>query len=163
MSDAVEQARRDWLAMKEGHRRGAQEKVVHTRIASFNAAVMRQVREEPARRVIVFHRKVTLQVLDGVVMKTVVDTGRARNGWQVGVGSIPTEDRGEPADFDGKAIRDSVVENGAAALRNLKAYGITYVANNVRYIGHLEYGTSRMAPHGMVVRTVNEVAAKIDK
>lgn len=163
MSDAVAQARRDWLAMKEGFRRGAQEKVVHTRIASFQAAVMRQVREAPPRMVVALHKKITLQVLDGVVMKTPVDTGRARNGWQVGVSAIPTEDRGEPSDFAGGAIRDSVVEAGAAALKTLKAYGITYVANNVRYIGHLEYGTSRMAPHGMVVRTVNEVAGKIDK
>lgn len=150
--------------LKESFRLNAQKKVVHTRMETFRSAFMQTAKTLPAQLVLALHKAVTMQVLEGVAEMTPVDTGRARNGWQVSVGETPVvSDQGEPSDFADTALLDAVTARGPAALKALRAFGISHVANNVVYLPHLEYGTSKQAPIGMIVTTVNRVASQFSK
>lgn len=97
-------------------------------------------------------RRATFEVARSVVMKTPVDTGRARSNWQFGDGEMPA------------GTLDGVDPQGSATLTKLSAAimqsrvgGVTYVANNLPYALRLEYGWSRIqAPNGMVRTTLAE-------
>ena len=99
-------------------------------------------------RIDVVVRKVSLDLLSGVVFRTPVDTGRARGAWTVGVDALP---RGTGALDQGGG---NTVQAGAAKLQPVQAGGIVYIANNVEYIGALEDGHSQQAPQGMVALTL---------
>lgn len=97
-------------------------------------------------------RKVALQALRGVVLRTPVDKGRARGGWQVEVGE----------GSDGEADRQDtggglVIADGAVRIAQAKPYEAVDVLNNVSYINALEHGSSAQAPAGMVAVTVAEI------
>lgn len=96
-------------------------------------------------------RKVTLDVARGVVMRTPVDTGRARANWQFGEGQVPTGEVGA-ADPNGTAT----IAQLATQIDRTKAGGVSYIANNLPYILPLEYGHSQQAPSGMVRTTLTE-------
>jgi hypothetical protein len=122
-------------------------------LSEFNATVTRFAENIPAEKVVLMHKKMGLEALRRVVMKTPVDTGRARGNWQVQIG--------EPAlvmqdSFD-KTGSDTI-QIGAAQLANLKAYEVIYLTNNVPYIIFLEEGSSKQAPYGMVKMTIDELA-----
>ena len=104
-------------------------------------------------RLLVVPRKVALEVLKRVVMRTPVDSGRARGNWQTSVGSpITTEiDR---VDKTGATVM-------AAALPTIESWDAANVSiflmNNVPYIQALEDGHSKIqSPSGMVKITVAE-------
>jgi len=120
---------------------------------------------------VLFHKKLSLQVLRGVVMRTPVDTGRARGNWQLGVETVPT---GEVTDFEkpqatsgeaGKkkrrpqfnAVGKATFERGLANLAALKPFSVVFITNNVPYIEPLENGHSKQAPNGMVKVTLEQV------
>lgn len=96
-------------------------------------------------------RKVTLDIARGVVLRTPVDTGRARSNWQFGDGQVPTGEVGA-ADPNGTAT----IAQLATQIDRTKAGGVTYLANNLPYILPLEYGYSQQAPAGMVRTTLTE-------
>ncbi len=50
------------------------------------------------------------------------------------------------------------LEAGLKNLKDLGAFQIVYIANNVNYIIYLEDGTSKQAPEGMVAITMQELA-----
>lgn len=101
-------------------------------------------------------RTATLELFSGVIRATPVDTGRARGGWQTGVGSAPTGDNGR---LD-KAAAQSLAE----VERNTPpgAGQVTFLANNVPYIMNLEEGTSKQAPEGMVRKNMDRVQKMVD-
>ncbi len=84
-------------------------------------------------------RKIVLDVLGGVIKRTPVDTGRARGGWQVSVGtpsSSPTQpEQGAVGDPAGKAF-----SQGAAKASTIPPFSIAYINNNVAYVGVLDQG-----------------------
>lgn len=91
-------------------------------------------------------RGLALRVLSGVVLKTPVDTGRARGNWQTNVGrgtreEIDVEDKGG----------NSTVAKGLAAIGKQKGFQQISLDNNVPYIGRLEDGSSRQSPPGNMV------------
>lgn len=103
-------------------------------------------------------RKATFEVARSVVMKTPVDTGRARSNWQFGDGEMPA------------GTLDGVDPQGSATLTKLSAAimqsrvgGVTYVANNLPYALRLEYGWSQQAPSGMVRNTLTEFVQHVRK
>ncbi|NLZ12185.1 MAG: HK97 gp10 family phage protein [Alcaligenaceae bacterium] len=103
-------------------------------------------------------RKATFEVARSVVMKTPVDTGRARSNWQFGDGEMPA------------GTLDGVDPQGSATLTKLSAAimqsrvgGVTYVANNLPYALRLEYGWSQQAPSGMVRNTLTEFGQHVRK
>lgn len=82
--------------------------------------------------------------------------GRARGGWQAGVGSMPTGDTGR-IDPSGR----EAIAAGAAVIEGWPAQGVLWIANSVPYIGRLEYGHSKQAPAGMVRATFAEMPGVI--
>lgn len=100
-------------------------------------------------------RLISLQVLTGVVLKTPVDTGRARGGWQLEIGVVPQTTTGVEDKSGGATI--------SVAASTLEAYTfgqIVYIVNNVQYVQYLETGSSSQAPSGMVSLTLDEVRAQ---
>lgn len=97
-------------------------------------------------------RKVAIEVLSSVVLKSPVDTGRFRGNWNVAYGGI---------DYSTDSAED---KNGSAAIYRGVSYllssnlpGATiYITNNLPYAHRLEDGYSKQAPNGMVRLTVVE-------
>lgn len=125
-------------------------------LRAFELAIDNFINEAIPEAVADLQRTVALEILTGVVLKTPVDTGRARGGWTLTL-DAPVFDLSEsdiPRDPTGRIIA------GAAVLRNLKPFSVTYVQNNVPYIVALEDGHSRQAPGGMVAVTIASVENK---
>lgn len=101
-------------------------------------------------------RAATLELFSGVIRATPVDTGRARGGWQTGVGSAP--------EGDNKRLDKSAAKSIAEVEQNTPAGAgqVTYLANNVPYIMNLEQGTSKQAPEGMVRKNMDRVQKMVD-
>jgi len=97
-----------------------------------------------------FTTALVLKLGERIVLRTPVDTGRARANWQYGKGVAPS---GEV---------QSVSKSGAEAIAAIRGKidptpGVHFVMNNLDYIKGLERGKSqRQAPHGMVAVTVVE-------
>ena len=92
-------------------------------------------------------RATHMEALSRIVLRTPVDTGRARNSWQSTVGRPATTD-----------LRlDDPIAEGERVLEGLAPFTPTYISSNVPYILRLEYGHSRQAPEGMVALTVEEL------
>lgn len=127
------------------------------------------VREKlPEREQILTTKKLALQALRGVVIKTPVDTGRARNAWLVSIGqgtetgaAAPARaPENEVAGVEGQiAIR--VIAKGARKINGMKApYKDVFISNNVEYIEFLEGGSSQQSPRGMVAVTLEELRSQ---
>lgn len=106
----------------------------------------------PPGKTLVFQKKLSLEALRKLVLLTPVDTGRARGGWILQVGApsrwIPGKQNVDP---DG----ESTVMTGRQFLEELQPFGAVFISNNVEYILHLEHGTSKQAPQGMLKLTVH--------
>lgn len=94
-----------------------------------------------------FQQKIILDLLTGMVMRTPVDTGRARGGWQVTVATPATSER-KQSDRGGS----STINDGTVAMSAMQPYGIAYINNNVFYLPFLEGGHSPQArPAGSII------------
>ena len=122
--------------------------------AQFNAALERFAKKVVPEQVVLLQKKVAFQVLTGVVLKTPVDTGRARGGWQLDVGAVSGAP--ERLDKDGSAI----FADAARKLGALRFGERVAISNNVTYIIYLENGSSDQAPQGMVAITLDEVRSQ---
>ncbi|MBT2333622.1 HK97 gp10 family phage protein [Variovorax paradoxus] len=104
-------------------------------------------------------KKVAIDILARVVMRSPVDTGRFRGNWQLTVGApasgnLATEDKGGA----------STVNAGTAALASFQVGPTIFITNNLPYGPRLEYeGYSKQAPSGMVRVTVSEFEGLIRK
>ncbi|MGJ5032354.1 HK97 gp10 family phage protein [Bradyrhizobium sp. HKCCYLS2038] len=96
-------------------------------------------------------RKVALEMFTRVVIKTPVDTGRARGSWQVAIGSVPA---GQVNHLDKTGAE--TIARVAAGTAPAKAGDVIYLVANLPYINALEYGHSKQAPNGMVRLTIME-------
>lgn len=104
-------------------------------------------------------RKVALDVFRGVVLKTPVDTGRARGSWGLGVNTL---EPGPHERFDPEGA--AAIGEALAKLQGVKAGGVIFVASNLSYINELEFNHhSKQAPNGMVRITVMEYQTFINK
>lgn len=107
-------------------------------------------------------RKISFEAFKRIVLRTPVDTGRARANWNVKVGS-PATYQIEATDQSGSATL-SVARDGTLAW---DCTGSIFLTNNLPYIGTLEYGRadgragSQQAPQGMVRLTMEEMTAWI--
>ncbi|HEX5539900.1 MAG TPA: HK97 gp10 family phage protein [Methylophilaceae bacterium] len=101
-----------------------------------------------------FVRAVVLNIDQRVVLKSPVRSGRFRNNWNVGNGSIDTGTN-EGVDPSGSAQ----IAKAAAELQSISINGQTiYVTNSLVYSYRLEYeGWSKQAPNGMVRITLAEI------
>jgi len=96
-------------------------------------------------------RKIAIELFSRVILRTPVDTGRARGNWQVAIGSVPSGTL-DLNDASGTAT----VSKATAATAGVKAGDVIYLVNNLPYAQRLEDGYSGQAPAGMVGLTVQE-------
>lgn len=103
-------------------------------------------------------RKITFEAFKRIILRTPVDTGRARANWAVTVGTATTFQI-EDADKSGTATLKAA-QDGTLAWN---CTGSIFMSNNLPYIGVLEYGKedgtpgSKQAPRGMVRVSVEEM------
>lgn len=121
----------------------------------FEAALRRVAEREIPAAVAEASRGLALAVLEGVVARTPVRSGRARANWQVGL-DRPPEGALDAADKDGRAT----VARGRETIARARPFETIRIANNLPYVAVLEQGTSRQAPRGMVAATLAALAAR---
>lgn len=90
-------------------------------------------------------RKISFQLLSDLIEDTPVDTGRARNGWDL------TAD--QPSDYVPPEGQDRYPAPDAGlmivALNDSDPFGVIWIVNNVVYIVALDEGHSSRSPAGM--------------
>ncbi len=103
-------------------------------------------------------KKLTFEVGRRLIMKTPVDTGRARGGWMPSIGS-PAGGEGGP---DPEGVQTLARVRVTMSEIDSRGGQVTiYFTNNVSYIGYLNAGTSKQAPAHFVEATVDEVTSVI--
>lgn len=101
-------------------------------------------------------RKITLELLNKVVMKSPVDTGRFRANWYTSI------------NFASKEVSASVDRTGTSSINRgnqiLAHYkfgdAAIYFSNSLPYAYRLETGYSKQAPNGMARLSVMEIAGQ---
>ena len=104
-------------------------------------------------------RKIAFETFKRVVLRTPVDTGRARANWGVRVG--------QPTTFTTEGVDKGGGKTLQAAMEGVNAWsadGSIFLTNNLSYILGLEYSDpgSKQAPAGMVRVTIAEMKAWIE-
>lgn len=99
-----------------------------------------QVDEEVARRV----RVIAMAMLNEVVLRSPVDTGRFRGNNIVSIGA-PVYAQTDKVDTSGGAT----ISAGVAELSGLEPFTVVYIQNNLPYAERLENGHSKQAPSGI--------------
>lgn len=128
-------------------------------VNEFNRQVQRFVDNNvKPERLLVFYKRLTLEILRRVVFLTPVDTGRARGNWQLTIAQPATEQIPVV-----KGSTPDPVSAGANTLGRLNELDIVYISNNVPYIGFLERGSSDQAPGGMVAVTLGSLSEMFQK
>lgn len=102
--------------------------------------------------------EIALFGLRGVVLRTPVDTGRARGSWSVSMNAIRTVDRG-PQGSESQATSASM-NSGVAEIASADPFGVLYIVNAIPYIGFLENGSSKQNPAGMLATTFNDIRVR---
>jgi len=109
-------------------------------------------------------RMLAFEGLSRIVLRTPVDTGRARGNWNVGAGS--PDPRVNPVGFDRAGT--ATISRGQSVLQAAAPDQTLYITNSPPYIVPLEAGWSKQSPAGMVDVTLAElqplaaeIAAKI--
>jgi len=104
-----------------------------------------------------FIKQVCIEIFKRFIMRTPVDTGRARGNWQVEI-NRPASGTVE------ESMWDQVFERGAAKLAQLPPFSIVHITNNVEYVYYLEYvRPSQQHPEGMVEITLQEMKTWLSK
>jgi hypothetical protein len=138
---------------------------------SFSADISKFIAKSKLKTEVVVKR-IAFDAYKRVTLKTPVDTGRARANWLIGINLIP----------QGYSSGQSL---GPSAISQYKVGDIIYIANNLPYIGVLEYGGypnppkggginfkggpktingySAQAPQGMVGVTMMEIQSNLSK
>lgn len=123
-------------------------------------------------------RKLALDCLRGVILKSPVDTGRFRASWRVGVNVIDSSVAAKGTVASGALETKGQIGGAKKALKDARAAQLVeanaliegaqfgdaiFVTNNLPYAQRLEDGWSMQAPTGMVKNTVEEVTAAFDE
>lgn len=109
-----------------------------TNVEEFNAAVQKFSATLEKEQIKPFVTKIALEALTRVVLKTPVDTGRARGNWQVSIGS-PRRGTLQLKDKAGT----STINKGTAKIVGAPMFPMICLTNNLEYIDTLEYGLFR--------------------
>ena len=137
---------------------------------AFNALMQTWAHTVPEEEHDTIFKKIALDALTKLTLKTPVLTGRARGNWQVTVGSPSQASDPSKIDPSGGQANDSpnleyanrtggdrVIGEGAVTVLDAKSSDIIWISNNVPYIVRLEEGHSGQAPTGMLQNTINEL------
>ena len=103
-------------------------------------------------------RKVAIDCVSSIVLKSPVDTGRFRANWNLSLGNIDET----TSDATDKGGADTIA-NAAVSVSDSLLGQTVYITNALPYAQRLEYGYSKQAPVGMVRITVAEFQGYIDR
>lgn len=123
-----------------------------TNIERFELAVKSYADEDVPEQHRQFTQKIALQALRSLVLKTPVDTGRARANWNTTIGA---PNPGDDTEVDRTGT--STIAAGEAVIRGMDPFEEVWIANGLPYIERLEQGYSGQAPKGMVATTLSEL------
>jgi len=98
-----------------------------------------------------FIRKIALDLLKKVTMKSPVKTGRFKANWMTGIGGA--DETTTESTVDDAVMRGAIV---LSAYRDLKQI---HISNNLPYAAALEHGHSMQAPLGVAEISVEEIEA----
>lgn len=101
-------------------------------------------------------RKLALEALSRLVIRTPVLTGRARANWNLSLNTPDDSFSMSDVDPGGGATIDA----GFSTLLQLAPFELVWITNNLPYIEFLEDGGSGQAPEGMVAVTVAELESE---
>ncbi|EPH31078.1 hypothetical protein L293_2481 [Acinetobacter gyllenbergii CIP 110306 = MTCC 11365] len=101
-------------------------------------------------------KDIGLDLVQGVITATPVDTGAARGNWIASKTPIKTYDESATDKTGQGTINRSFV----FFAQNAKLGSLIYIQNNLPYIERLENGWSDQAPLGMVSTTINTIKHK---
>jgi hypothetical protein len=133
---------------------------------AFTLAIDRFIDSDIPEEVEKLQRVIATAALQKLVLKTPVDTGRARGAWMVTVDSrtseAPGEVEGVKAGSRGRKGRSaasgsSAISAGVGVIAGAPAFSSIVIQNNVEYIEALEEGGSKQAPAGMLAITIAEL------
>lgn len=113
------------------------------------SAFVGQVEEDVGKRL----RFISLQLLNEIVQRSPVDTGRFRANNQVSIGS-PEYNVTDATDKSGGAT----LQQGSAVIAQGKPFSVIYIQNNLPYAEALEDGHSQQAPAGIYAVSFHGVA-----
>lgn len=132
-------------------------------------AEAKQEADEPPKSATRELRKVCLLAARGIILKTPVDTGRARGNWQSTLGAPATGESNFTVAISGKGRGKGTGGKTRAGMQRLAeasqvVAGIKlgdryFLSNNLPYIEALEHGHSKQAAAGMVGVTIAELNA----
>lgn len=107
------------------------------------------VEEQLSQRV----RVIAMAMLNEIVLRSPVDTGRFRGNNIVSVGG-PVYTTTENLDKSG----GETIQRGLSAMSGLEPYTQVFIQNNLPYAGPLEDGHSKQAPAGIYAVSFNGVS-----
>lgn len=135
-------------------------------LKEFEARVKNFAEKLPEELIVPFTKKIALQALRGVVIKTRVDTGRARGAWitTLGAGTNSTPEAPKSGERKSSARAGAAgrqaIGQGTAAVRGLQPFVPVFISNNVEYIQFLENGGPNNEPDLMVALTLQEIRSQ---
>ncbi len=131
------------------------QKKINESVKKFNKKVEKVSNNFTTTQVVLFHKKLAFEAFRRVILRTPVDTGRARGNWQASIGTpiggiLEITSKG----FAGAAAKQF------AKVKDLKPFNVIFLTNNLPYILVLEGGDhSDQAPQGMVSVTLQELSS----
>ena len=98
-----------------------------------------------------FIRKIALDLLKKVTMKSPVKTGRFKANWMTGIGGA--DETTTESTVEDAVMRGSIILSGYRDLKQI------HISNNLPYAAALEHGHSMQAPLGVAEISVEEIEA----
>jgi len=102
-----------------------------------------------------FIRKIALDLLKKITVKSPVKTGRFKANWMTGIGGA--DETTTESTVDDAVMRGSII---LSAYRDLKQI---HLSNNLPYAAALEHGHSQQAPLGVAEVSVAEIEAHFNE
>lgn len=121
---------------------------------------MELIAEAVQRNTLKTVKRAALAADQTAVLKTPVDTGRARANWLVNVGYAAYA----VTDFEGskRAAAQAALDKGRVEIDSYKlGSGGIFITNSVSYIGFLDAGSSAQAPNGMTAAAIQAAARQL--
>lgn len=104
-------------------------------------------------------RLISLDLFTRFVVKTPVDTGRAKGGWQMLLGTAPTEETGVLDPTGQLTIASAMAAASAITPDNVLQLRV-FISNPVFYIVYLDQGHSHQTPANFTDLALHETQAK---
>lgn len=128
---------------------------VASSVKHFNSLITEYAKKAPMAMVVKLQRVLILEAMKRVILKTPVDTGKARGSWQIEIGR-GIEGDVERIDKQGSQAQADA-ESIAGQLAGLDKFVLVTIFNNTPYILVLENGNSQQARKGIVRPTIREL------